>query len=122
VSNPYEIVGTAFGLLSYAAFSVLGVYGWSKWARGENEGGELPYWDSSITVLSLLAQWMMARKYLENWALWIAVDLLGIGVYQTKGLYATAGLYVVFLVLATSGLVAWWRAWDLDRRTERAAA
>lgn len=67
----------------------------------------LPYWDSAITVLSLLAQWMLARKYLENWWLWIAVDVLGIGVYWFKDLHVTSGLYLVFLVLATSGLIAW---------------
>ena len=81
----------------------------------------LPYWDSTITVLSLLAQWMMARKYLENWLLWIAVDVLGIGVYQAKGLYVTAVLYTVFLVMATYGLIVWWRALDVERNTDRAS-
>ena len=59
---------------------------------------------------------------LENWLLWIAVDLLGIGVYQARGLYATAGLYLVFLILATCGLVAWWRAFDAERKSALASA
>jgi nicotinamide mononucleotide transporter len=78
----------------------------------------LPYWDSTITVLSLLAQWMMARMYLENWVLWIAVDVLGIGVYQAKGLYVTAGLYAVFLVMAAWGLVAWRRGLSTARNAD----
>lgn len=82
----------------------------------------LPYWDSAITVLSLLAQWMMARKYLENWVLWIAVDVLGIGVYWYKDLHVTAGLYLVFLMLATSGLVAWWRGFRAEEASRLAAA
>ena len=83
------------------------------WAPGQGycfshyTDAALPYWDSAITVLSLLAQWMMARKYLENWVLWIAVDVLGIGVYWYKGLHVTTALYLVFLVLAISGLIAW---------------
>ena len=72
-------------------------------------------------MLSLLAQWMMARKYLENWLLWIAVDLLGIGVYQVKGLHATAALYVAFLIMATWGLVAWWRALGAKRNADVAS-
>ena len=65
---------------------------------------------------------MMARKYLENWLLWIAVDVLGVGVYQAKGLYVTAALYTVFLILATCGLVAWWRAPEAERKTDLASA
>jgi nicotinamide mononucleotide transporter len=195
LSNPYEIVGTVFGLLSvwltirksiwcwptglvnvvlffvmfyqvklyaelitYAVFFVLGIYGWWEWSYGGEHRTELPvrrtphavslvlitvaviwapiqgycfryytdaalpYWDSIITVLSLLAQWMMARKYLENWGLWIAVDVLGIAVYWYKGLYMTAGLYVVFLVLATCGLAAWWRGLDAGGETNLAPA
>lgn len=70
----------------------------------------LPFWDSTILVLSLLAQWMMAKKLLECWTLWIAVDVLGIGVYAAKGLRMTAGLYAVFLCLAATGLWQWAKA------------
>ena len=194
MSNPYEIVGTVFGLLSvwltvrkniwcwptglinivlffvmfyqvklyaelitYAVFFVLGIYGWWEWSYGGDNRTELPvtrtplglalvlivvgfiwapvqgywlqhytdaslpYWDSSITALSLIAQWMMARKYLENWVLWIAVDVLGIGVYQAKGLYVTAVLYLLFLILSASGLVAWWRTLKAEAKTELAS-
>jgi nicotinamide mononucleotide transporter len=65
---------------------------------------------------------MMARKYLENWLFWIAVDVLGIGVYQAKGLYATAALYAVFLILAVCGLIAWWRTLDAERNADLASA
>jgi nicotinamide mononucleotide transporter len=71
----------------------------------------LPYWDAAIAVLSLVAQYLLARKVLENWAIWIAVDLIAIGVYWNKGIKLTAGLYAVFLVLATIGLIAWIRAY-----------
>ena len=195
MTNPYEIIGTIFGLLSvwltirksiwcwptglinvvlffvmfyqvklyaelitYSVFFVLGIYGWWEWLYGGENRTELPvtrtprrvslvlialalvwaplqgycfhhytdaalpYWDSTITVLSLLAQWMMARKYLENWVLWIAVDVLGIGVYWYKDLHVTAGLYLVFLIMATTGLIAWWRGMKAEEATDVAAA
>jgi nicotinamide mononucleotide transporter len=67
----------------------------------------LPYWDAATTILSLIAQYLMARKRLESWLFWIAVDVMAIGVYITKTLYVTSGLYSVFLILAVIGLFAW---------------
>ncbi len=67
----------------------------------------VPYWDAATTVLSLVAQYLLARKVLENWPFWITVDVLAIGIYTVKELYITAGLYVVFLGLASWGWIAW---------------
>jgi len=67
----------------------------------------LPYWDAATTVLSLFAQYLMAKKILESWLIWITVDVLCRGIYPAKQLYLTTGLYAVFLVLATLGLLAW---------------
>ena len=79
-----------------------------------------PYWDGAIAILSLLATYLLARKILENWLLWIAVDVLGIGVYFAKDLYVTAGLYAVFLCMATAGWFAWRKNWR-ERQTTSAA-
>lgn len=67
----------------------------------------LPYWDAGIAVASLVAQYLMTRKYLENWLVWMVVDVVAVGVYAGKGLYLTAGLYAVFFVLCVLGLVSW---------------
>lgn len=67
----------------------------------------LPYLDSALGAFSLVAQWLQTRKWIENWLLWIAVDLVYVGMYVFKGLYLTAALYVVFLVLAVLGWLAW---------------
>lgn len=67
----------------------------------------LPYWDSTATVLSLIAQWMLAKKLIENWPLWITVDVLSIGIYTAKQLYPTTALYAAFLVLAAFGWIEW---------------
>jgi nicotinamide mononucleotide transporter len=67
----------------------------------------LPYWDSTATVLSLIAQWMLAKKFIENWFVWLTVDVLSIGIYWIKGLYPTMALYAAFLVLAVLGWIEW---------------
>jgi nicotinamide mononucleotide transporter len=77
-------------------------YSMRRWA-----GAALPYWDAFAAVLSLIAQWLLARKALESWLLWIVVDIVSIGIYSVKELYLTAGLYVLFLGLAITGLMAW---------------
>lgn len=66
-----------------------------------------PYADALTTVMSIAASLLMLKKVLENWYLWIAMDLIAIPIYYAKGLYITSGLYVLFLVLATLGLLAW---------------
>ena len=70
----------------------------------------LPWWDAFIAMASVAAQLLMARRYLENWVLWIAVDVVAIGVYASKGLMLLALLYLLFLILSAVGLVSWRRA------------
>src|SRR5687767_5265966 len=70
----------------------------------------LPYLDSATTSTSLVAQWMMTRKIIESWAVWVAVDVVYVGMFIFKKLYLTAGLYAVFLVLAVMGFIQWKRS------------
>ncbi|CAG5011791.1 Nicotinamide riboside transporter PnuC [Dyadobacter sp. CECT 9275] len=74
---------------------------------GTYTNASLTYADSALTVASLIGQWMMARKYLENWLIWIAADACYVGMYFYKGLHLTAVLYFVFLILAWMGYVGW---------------
>jgi len=73
---------------------------------------DLAYWDAWTTVASLVAQYLQARKQLECWVLWVAVDVIAIGIYWVKDLHTTTVLYAVFLGLATWGYFEW-------RRSER---
>lgn len=70
----------------------------------------LPWLDALLTTTSLTAQWMMTRKILENWILWIVVDVVYVPMFITQGLYATAILYAAFLVLAIMGFAEWRRS------------
>lgn len=76
-------------------------------------------WDALTTALSLVAQFMLSRKWIANWWFWIAADLVYIPLYAHKGLWLTAVLYTLFLGLCVAGLVQWRR--DRDARTEQPA-
>lgn len=74
----------------------------------------LPYLDAGLTMTSLVAQYLMTRKVLENWIIWIAVDVVYVGMFIYKGLRPTAALYSVFLVLAALGYARWKRSYEGD--------
>ena len=77
------------------------------WSMSRYTNADLPYWDAAITVLSLIAQWLMAKKTLESYLIWILVDVLAVGVYAVKALYPSTLLYACFLCLATAGFLEW---------------
>ena len=67
----------------------------------------VPWLDSITTSLSIVAMWMMARKYVEQWWVWIVVDAISAGLYIYKELYFTAGLYALYAVIAYFGYKKW---------------
>jgi nicotinamide mononucleotide transporter len=85
-------------------------------------GVALPHLDAGLTTVSLVAQWMMTRKILENWVLWIVADIVYVPMYVYKGLPVTAALYAVFLALAALGLRSWWRSYQANALAEPAPA
>ncbi|HEX2205707.1 MAG TPA: nicotinamide riboside transporter PnuC [Longimicrobium sp.] len=81
------------------------------WLTLRQVGGSASFFDALTTSLSLCAQWMLNRKQVESWYAWIAVDLVYVPLYAYKALYLTAGLYAVYLVMATLGLLHWRATW-----------
>ncbi|MBS0480012.1 MAG: nicotinamide mononucleotide transporter [Proteobacteria bacterium] len=77
------------------------------WLMHRFTDASLPWWDASVAMTSVAAQLLMARRYLENWWLWILANLLSIGLYAAKSLWITTGLYVFLLGLAIWGLARW---------------
>lgn len=67
----------------------------------------LPYWDSAATVFSLIAQWMMAKKYLENWLFWIGVNVLYVGLFIRQAMIPSLVLYLILLGMAVMGYREW---------------
>lgn len=69
----------------------------------------VPFWDSFTTALSIIAMWMLSRKYIEQWLVWLVVDLTTVALYIYKGIPLTAGLYLVYSALAVVGYLKWRR-------------
>ena len=69
-----------------------------------------PWLDATLTSFSLVANFWLARRYIENWPLWIALDVVYVGLYAYKSLYLTAGLYGFLLVLCCYAYAQWRRA------------
>lgn len=67
----------------------------------------VPFWDSMTTSMSIVAMWMLSRKYLEQWLVWLVVDLITVGLYFYKGIPLTGGLYMVYSALAVAGYMRW---------------
>jgi nicotinamide mononucleotide transporter len=73
----------------------------------EYAGADLAYFDAFTTVGSLVAQYLLARKILQNWILWIVVDVVAINVYLYKGLHYFAFLFFIYLLLCIKGYLDW---------------
>lgn len=94
----------------YGAAAIVGVASLGT-VMGHYTDAAAPYWDGSIAVLSVIAQILLARRYLENWLVWVVVDVLAIGLFWSRGLEPTAVLYGIFLILATLGFFEWRRSY-----------
>lgn len=77
-----------------------------------------PFIDSFCTACSLVAQIFLARKVLENWLIWIFVDIIYVGVYLVKDLNLTAGMYALYIIIAATGYMNWKKEY---RRSKLAA-
>jgi nicotinamide mononucleotide transporter len=99
--------GLAWGALAFGGFAFAA--GLGLFLQRQTDAA-LPFWDASTASFSLVAQWMQTRKWIENWLVWIAVDVVYVGMYIVKGLFLMAGLYAAFLLMAVAGLLAWRRS------------
>lgn len=87
----------------------LGAAGSAAWAwiLHAYTDASIPWIDAPIAVASIVAQTLLSRKVLQNWLVWIVVDVVSIGMYAYKGLYITSVLYAIFLIIATRGYLSW---------------
>ena len=68
---------------------------------------QIPYWDAFTTASGITATWMLAKKHIEHWLVWIVVDLISSGLYFYKELYLTVFLYMVYTMMAILGFLQW---------------
>jgi nicotinamide mononucleotide transporter len=66
-----------------------------------------PYFDSFATVAALVGTWLLAKKYIENWIYWFVIDAVLVCLSWLSGLYWTAGLYALYLIMVVTGFVSW---------------
>lgn len=97
---------------TWLRLSVIGVAFWALdgMFTSRMPGAAVPYVDAATATTSLVAQWMMTRKLLESWIVWIVVDTAYVALFVWRGLYLTAVNYAVYLVLAVLGYLAWRRS------------
>lgn len=76
---------------------------------------DVPYWDALPTAGSVAGQWLLGRQYVENWPVWVVVNVISVGLFAFKGLWLTVVLYVLFAMLALLG----WRAWQRRAQVTR---
>ena len=81
------------------------------WVLKSFTDSQYPQWDAITTALSVTGAWMVARKILENWLVWIVADIIYIGLYVASGLYLTTLLYATYLILAITGFIVWRRSY-----------
>ena len=74
---------------------------------GRFTDSDVPWWDAFPTAASVLGQWLLGRKYVENWPTWLVINVVSVGLFAYKGLWLTVVLYAVFIVMSLAG----WRAW-----------
>ena len=91
------------GLIAVYAAAHAGIY----FLLSRFTNSTVPFWDAMTTAASIVAMWMLSRKYIEQWLVWLAVDLITIGLYLYKGIPLTAGLYALYSALAVAGYLRW---------------
>ena len=91
----------------WCALAVAVLWGllWFVLARATDS--PVPVWDGLIASLSVVATWMLTRKYLEQWYVWIFANAIAVAVYLASGLYPTAILFMVYFVMAIVGVREW---------------
>ena len=68
---------------------------------------DVPFFDALPTAASVAGQWLLGKKYIENWPVWLGVNIVSVALFAYKGLWLTVLLYALFAVLSVVG----WRAW-----------
>lgn len=112
---PIRRAGTR--VLVWCAVALAGVYTFiAAWLVLFTDS-TVPYFDAFTTAMSIIATWMLARKYVQQWLAWLAVDAVCVGLYAYKGIYLYAALYGAYTVVAWLGYRKWLR---LMRQAETA--
>ena len=100
-------------ILPIAAVTVV-LWAFLYWILSTLTDSPVPVEDAFTTALSIVAMWMLAQKYLEQWILWIVVNIVSTILYFWKGLYPTGILFIVYVIVAILGYFRWRKEMHTD--------
>jgi nicotinamide mononucleotide transporter len=132
--NAWYVVMSVYGWVHWSRAENAAIRTWAWWKhaigialalgvaavlapRLAGVGAAWPRLDAASTLLSLLATWLVARRVLENWLYWIAIDAVLVFLFAAQGLAFVALQFVVYLIIAVSGFVTWMRTWRAQTRS-----
>lgn len=118
-STELKVRKTPRKLVLLLAFCTFIIYGIISVVLVNYTDSDVPYMDSLTTSLSIVATWMLAKKYIEHWLIWVFVDLVSSGLYVYKNLWPTVILFSVYTIMAVLGYIEWKK--DLKQNVEQAA-
>ena len=98
-------------ILILTAIGIASTYGMTLYLHTVQDAA--PFLDALTTVMSLVAQYLLTRKKIENWYVWMAADVIYVWLYCFKHLYLTGFLYAIFFAMCIAGLVEWRRSMRL---------
>ncbi len=101
------ITSTPLSYWKYIFVALLFIWALIAWILISFTNSNVPYWDSFTTATSIIGLWLLARKYVEQWLVWIAVDVVCTGLYIYKGIYFTSCLYGLYTIIAVFGYRKW---------------
>ncbi|WP_323084767.1 nicotinamide riboside transporter PnuC [Providencia alcalifaciens] len=99
-------IDAVFGRLATWAVELLNLFG-ANLTLPTLDPDAFPFWDSTMTVLSVVAMILMTRKYVENWLLWVVINVISIVIFFIQGVYAMSLEYLILLGIALNGSRLW---------------
>ena len=112
--EPLPVTHMPLKYYAAAIVALIAIFAFLAWGLVSFTNSNVPYWDAFTTALSIVAMWMLARKYAEQWIAWFIVDAVCVGLYFYKGIYFYSALYSVYTVIALFGCRKWLRLMHQD--------
>ncbi len=104
-----------YQILPFVLWTII-IFGGYYWVLIRFTDSQVPIGDSFITALSIVGTWMLAKKLLENWLVWIVANGLSIALFLYKGLYPTVMLSIVYTVMSVIGYWDWKRTIPINSK------
>jgi len=102
-------IDPVFAMLTRAAVTLMNAIGLSV-AMPALQPDAFPFWDACMMVLSIAAMILMTRKYVENWLLWVIINVISVMIFARQGVYAMSLEYVILTLIALNGSRMWIRS------------